>query len=68
MITTGKIVRFMEFRGSFRSWDEIFSEAASFATTLGPDRLISISHSEDSGKGVVAVWYWSDSEDDPKAR
>ena len=68
MITTDKIVRFMEFRGSFKSWDEIFSEAAAFATTLGPERLISISHSEDSGKGVVAVWYWSDSKDDPEVR
>ena len=68
MITAGKIVRFMEFRSSFKSWDDLFSEAAAFATTLGPERLISISHSEDSGKGVVAVWYWNDSKDDPEAR
>jgi hypothetical protein len=34
MITTGKFVRFMEFRSSFKSWDDLFSEAAAFATTL----------------------------------
>jgi hypothetical protein len=62
MTTTGRTVRFKQFRSTFASWDELFSEAAEFATTLGPERLISISHSEDSSKGVVAVWYWGDSE------
>ena len=62
MATTGSTVRFMEFRSSFKSWNDLFSEAAAFATTLGRERLISISHSEDQGKGVVAVWYWEDSE------
>jgi hypothetical protein len=61
MTTIGSTVRFREFRSSFKSWDELFSEAAAFASTLGRERLISISHSEDSGKGVVAVWYWGDS-------
>jgi hypothetical protein len=62
MTTTDTTVRFMEFRSSFKSWNDLFSEAAAFATTLGRERLISISHSEDQGKGVVAVWYWSGSE------
>ena len=62
MTTSGKTVRFMEFRSSFKSWNDLFSEAAEFATTLGRERLISISHSEDQGKGVVAVWYWGDPE------
>ncbi|HLA89059.1 MAG TPA: hypothetical protein VJL28_01355 [Gemmatimonadaceae bacterium] len=53
-----KTVQFRKFRGTFRSWDKIFAEAASFATEIGPDRLISISHSEDKSDGVVAVWYW----------
>jgi hypothetical protein len=53
----------MEFRSSFKSWDDLFSEAAAFATRMGRERLISISHSEDSGKGVVAVWYWGNSDD-----
>src|SRR5262245_58026844 len=53
MTTTGSTVRFMEFRSSFKSWNDLFSEAAAFATTLGLERLISILHSEDQGKGVV---------------
>ena len=63
MTTSGKTVRFMEFRSSLKSWNDLFSEAAGFATTIGPERLISISHSEDQAKGVVAVWYWGDSEE-----
>ena len=50
----------MEFRSSVKSWNDLFEEASEFATTLGPERLISISHSADSGRGVVAVWYWAD--------
>jgi len=62
MTTKGMTVRFQEFRSTFKSWDTLFGQAAEFATTLGPERLISISHSEDQSKGVVAVWYWGDSE------
>ncbi len=52
-------VEFRIFRASFRSWEELFAEAADFASRLGRDRLISISHSEDQNQGVVTVWYWS---------
>ena len=48
------------FRGTFATWEALFSEAAEFATYLGPERVISISHSEDDDDGVVTVWYWSD--------
>jgi hypothetical protein len=48
------------FRGSWTTWDALFTEAADFATELGPARLISISHSEDRTDGVVTVWYWTD--------
>ncbi|HZZ45137.1 MAG TPA: hypothetical protein VFE58_19530 [Tepidisphaeraceae bacterium] len=51
-------VRFKFFRGVLKSWDSLFDEAAEFASTLKPERLISISHSADQGKGVVTVWYW----------
>lgn len=51
-------VRFKTFRGSWASWDELFQDAADFATELGKERLISISHSEDGNDGVVTVWYW----------
>lgn len=46
------------FISSFRSWESLFGDAAAFATKLGRDRLICISHSEDQNQGVVAVWYW----------
>ena len=47
------------FRGTLASWETLFAEAAEFASTLGPDRVISISHSEDANEGVVVVWYWT---------
>lgn len=52
-------VGFKVFRGSLASWDELFSQAAAFATEIGPLKLINISHSEDDNEGVVTVWYWT---------
>jgi hypothetical protein len=48
------------FRGTFATWEALFSEAAEFATYIGPERVISISHSEDDSDGVVTVWFWTD--------
>ena len=59
-LTVRRRVQFEVFKSSFKSWESMFSEAAAFAESIGPDRLISISHSEDQNKGVVTVWYWSD--------
>ena len=56
------IVRFEVIRGGFSSWDTLFAEAAEFASRVGPDRLINISHSSDNGDGVIAVWYWDSPE------
>jgi hypothetical protein len=53
-------VHFEVFKSSFRSWESLFAEAATFAESVGPEHLIGISHSEDQSKGVVTVWYWSD--------
>ena len=50
--------RFKVFRGVWASWEKLFLEAAEFITTLGPDRVISVSHSADQCDGVVTVWYW----------
>ncbi len=47
------------FRGTLSTWDQLFSEAAQFATEVGSDRVVGISHSADSGDGVVTVWYWT---------
>ena len=47
------------FRGILATWEELFAEAAQFATEIGPERVVSISHSEDQSDGVVTVWYWT---------
>ena len=52
--------RFEVFRGTLASWQTLFSEAAAFATSIGRDHLISISHTEDQNEGVVTVWYWAE--------
>jgi hypothetical protein len=51
------------FRGTLTSWDNLFTEAAGFAETLGETRLINISHSCAGSEGVVTVWYWDFGED-----
>ncbi len=52
-------VTFEVFRGAWTTWQNLFEHAAEFASRLPPDRLISISHSEDERDGVVTVWYWA---------
>jgi len=47
------------FRGTLASWQDLFDKASDFATRLGPDRVVSISHSADHSDGVVTVWFWS---------
>ena len=51
-------VHYKVFRSSFKSWESLFLEAATFAESVGRDHLIGISHSEDENNGVVTVWYW----------
>jgi hypothetical protein len=46
--------------GSFTSWEELFQEVADFATSVGRDRVASISHSEDQNVAVITVWYWDE--------
>jgi len=50
------------FRGTLATWEELFRQAAAFASEVGPERVVSISHSEDNNDGVVAVWYWTENE------
>ena len=54
------IVKFEVFKGTFTTWDALLNKAAEFATQIGNDRLINIAHSDDSGRGVIVVWYWGD--------
>ena len=60
MMSRPLVVRFRIFRGTLASWDDLFTEAAAFATTLGEGRVLGVSHSADHSDGVVAVWYWDD--------
>jgi hypothetical protein len=51
------------FRGSLKSWPELFGQAADFATEIGVDHVISISHACAGSDGTVAVWYWVSGEE-----
>lgn len=55
-------VRFQIFRSASQSWESLFGDAARFATSVGLERLIGISHSHESTVGVVTVWYWGEAE------
>jgi len=57
---TRRRVAFRVFRSQWFGWEQLFGEAAAFATSVGPDRLVSISHPEDKKDGVIAVWYWEE--------
>lgn len=48
------------FQATMKSWRQMFDEAAEFATQMGPERVISVSHSCDHNEGVVVVWYWAE--------
>ena len=51
------------FRGTLATWDDLFTKAAYFATEIGPERVLNISHSVDDADGVVTVWYWDTPEE-----
>ena len=53
-------MKFRKFHALLKSWETVFQEAADFATSLGPDRVVSVSHSEDHNEAIVTVWYWDD--------
>ena len=54
----GDQVAFQYFQGAWSNWHTLFQQAAQFASELGPQRVISISHSEDHADGVISIWYW----------
>ena len=51
-------VKFQLFKSSFKSWDDLCTQAAAFASEVGKERLINVSVSEDQNEGVIVVWYW----------
>ena len=49
---------FRSFESYEETWETLFRRAAEFAGQLGPERVISISHSESiRSKGIVVVWF-----------
>lgn len=63
-----KVAKFQIFRGTFATWNELCGEAAEFASAIGPQNLITISHSEDRDDGVITVWFWTDDSATPPRR
>jgi len=51
-------VQYKQFDSKFVSRDRILRSAAEFASQVGPERLINITHTEDRQDTVVMVWYW----------
>ena len=53
------------FRSQTKKWEVLMTEAAQFGTRLGPEKIVSISHSSDSSDGVITVWYRDDRPSQP---
>jgi hypothetical protein len=51
-------VQYKQFDSKFVSRDRILRSAAEFASQVGPERLINITHTEDRQDTVILVWYW----------
>lgn len=47
------------FSSNRKSLGEVCEEAAEFATSVGPERLVSVSHSSEGSRSLVVVWYWT---------
>jgi len=46
------------FKSSFDSWEKMAHQVTEFLTTLGPGKVIGVSHSQENQHGVMIVWYW----------
>lgn len=56
-------VVFRRFSSDFKSWEDMLSEAAEFATAIGEKNLINISCSEFgqyASRATIIIWYWTD--------
>ena len=47
--------RFKIFPSVLKSWEETCEKVSAFVEAVGPDRLISVSH---TAEPVAIVWYW----------
>ena len=50
--------RYRLFRSAFDSWETMCEEVTEFLTTLGPAKVIGVSHSQEGQIGVITVWFW----------
>ena len=46
------------FKSHTEPWEKMSQKVTDFLTTLGPGRVIGVSHSQESQLGVIIVWYW----------
>ena len=53
-------ITFKAFDSKMASREKLFKHAAEFATHIGPERLITLSHSEDRDNIVITIWYWGE--------
>ncbi len=54
------VVKFEIFRSPISSWEKLFEAASLFATRIGKEKVINISHSWGTSEGIVTVWYWAE--------
>lgn len=53
-------VAFKAFDSKMASREKLFRAATEFASQIGRDRLITLTHSEDHDNIVITIWYWTD--------
>ena len=53
-------VFFKIYDSKMASREKLFKVATEFANQIGPDRLITLTHSEDRDNIVLTIWYFTD--------
>jgi len=50
--------KFKIIKSSYDTWEGMARQVAEALTALGPERVIGVSHSQETHTGVIIVWYW----------
>ncbi|MFN4258229.1 MAG: hypothetical protein ACK4RK_02970 [Gemmataceae bacterium] len=56
-------VLFRSFDSKMASREKLFKAASEFASKLGQENLINITHSEDRDNIVITIWYWGEQDE-----
>jgi hypothetical protein len=56
-------ITFKSFDSKLASREKLFKAAVDFANKVDPQKLITITHSEDRDNIVITIWYWTDEAD-----